>query len=246
MALANGLLIANVSHARQRPKRNAFSYHVYYLSFALSQMSQLANRFLSLNKFGLFSYCEKDHPVDIQKVLKEWDVAQADGEVVLVTMPRVLGHVFNPVSFWFCLDKEGALRAVLSEVRNTFGDSHNYISFHDDRRPIGQDDLLVAQKIFHVSPFMEIKGHYQFRFIYRPEKIGVWIDYYDEEGLLLTTSLVGKRSTLSAGSLLLSFFRYPLVTLKVVGLIHFQAVRLWLHGNKYIPRPAPPSTETSK
>ena len=246
MALENGLLIADVAHARQRPRRNSFCYTVYYLCFALEQTAQLRNRLLSLDRWNLFGYYGKDHPLDIKQVLREWGIPQADGSIVLVTMPRLLGYVFNPVSFWFCLDREGGLRAVVSEVNNTFGDHHCYISFHDDRRVIGEDDILTAQKVFHVSPFMHIKGHYKFRFVYRQDKVGVWIDYYDEEGLMLTTSLVGRRYPLNARSLLLNFFRYPLVTLKVIALIHYQALRLWLKGTRYVPRPAPPSTEITK
>jgi DUF1365 family protein len=157
-----------------------------------------------------------------------------------------MGHVFNPVSFWFCLDKAGALRVVLSEVSNTFGERHCYLSFHEDRRAIVQDDWLRAEKIFHVSPFLDVTGHYLFRFAYREDKIGVWINYHDAEGLMLSTAVVGKRRPLTAANLAWCFIRYPLVTLKVVGLIHFQAVRLWLKRMRYRPKPVPPMTEVSR
>ena len=158
----------------------------------------------------------------------------------------MLGYVFNPVSFWFCLDMQGSLRAVLSEVCNTFGERHCYLSFHDDRRPIGNDDWLRAEKVFHVSPFMDVVGHYMFRFVYREDKIGAWIDYYDAEGLMLNTSVVGKRRPLTAHNLLTCFFRYPLVTLKVIGLIHYEAVRLCLKGIRHRTKPLPSVTEISQ
>lgn len=254
MGISNGLLIANVAHARKRPKHNSFNYGVYYLCFALDEMQQMKNAILSVNKSNLFSFHERDYgaldgkPLDgwIRGILKEWDIPQADGRIILLTLPRVLGYAFNPVSFWFCLDKEGHLRAVLSEVSNTFRDRHSYLSFHDDRRPIGQDDLIRAEKVMHVSPFVDVSGHYMFRFSYKNDKVGVWIDHYDEEGLLITTSVAGKRKPLTPANLLFCFFRYPLVTVKVIGLIHFQALILWLKGIRYRTRPNPPSTEVSR
>lgn len=253
MGLSNALLVADVAHARQRPKKNRFHYRVYYLAFALRDMPKLASRLFSVNRPNLFSFYEKDHgdgqqPVAqwAQSILREWDIPQADGDVVLMVLPRLFGYAFNPVSFWFCLDKEGALRAVISEVKNTFGDRHCYLSFHDDRRPITPDDWLRAEKIFHVSPFITREGYYLFRFFYSEGKIGVWINHHTEEGLLLTTSVVGKRSELTSWALLSCFLRYPMVTFKVIGLIHYQALKLFLKGVRYHRRPEPPTTEVSR
>ena len=255
MAIENGLLIADVAHARQRPKRNAFHYGVYYLSFAVEDLQKLKQVFLlSLNRFNIFSFHERSHgnrdgsPVEqwIRKTLEEWNIPQADGSIVLVTMPRILGYAFNPVSFWFCLDCEGQLRAVVSEVNNTFGERHCYISFREDRSPIEQNDLLRSEKIFYVSPFIEVRGHYLFRFVYRPDKIAVWIDYYDADGLMLTTSMIGKRIPLTSGNLLFCFFRYPLVTVKVIALIHYHALKLSLKGIRYLYRSSPPTQEVSR
>ena len=253
MALKNALLIAEVAHARQAPKKNAFRYGLYYLTFALKDKHSLRMPFLSLNGFNLFSFNDKDYgnktemPEEwIRRALAEWSLAEADGDVVLLTLPRVLGYVFNPVSFWFCLDKTGNLRAVVSEVTNTFHDRHCYISFHDDHRAISRDDWLRAEKIFYVSPFMPVEGHYQFRFAYGEDKIGVWINYYQSETLMLTTSLTGKRMELNSYSLIKCFFRYPLLTLKVIGLIHYQAVKLVFKGIRHFTHPAPPSLEISR
>ncbi|MBY0406758.1 MAG: DUF1365 domain-containing protein [Rickettsiales bacterium] len=254
MALERALLITKVSHARQRPKANRFSYSVFYLCFALEDMTKLANRVLSLSGFNLFSFREADYgpkgamPLQawVTQTLAEWGMTKADGRVVLLTLPRLLGYVFNPVSFYFCLDAQGALRAVISEVTNTFGDRHSYISFRDDHAPITQDDILLSHKMMHVSPFADVAGEYRFRFAYREDKIGVWIDHHDEEGLLISTSLTGKRETLTAGKLFKCFFRYPLLTLKVIFLIHYQALKLWLKGVRYRVRPAPPPTEISR
>ena len=255
MGLNNGLLIADVMHKRHHPKVNAFCYKVYYLTFALSQVQALKNAVLSINRFNLFSFYAKDHgkrdgnslEAFIRQTLKDFDITEAEGgEVVLLTLPRVLGHVFNPVSFWFCLDKAGELRAVLSEVSNTFGEHHNYIAFHDDKRIITQDEWIKGEKVFHVSPFMDVEGYYQYRFAYKDNAIGVWIDHYNEHGLMLSTSLTGRRNRLTARTLFKAFSMYPLITLKVIGLIHYQAIKILLKGIKYRKKPHPPLTEISR
>lgn len=252
MALSNGLLVADVAHARLAPKKHSLKYKVYYLCFPLSAMQRLQGKILSLKGWNLFGFFERDHGFGghpnlqwINKLLADWEVPQADGEVVLLTMPRVLGYGFNPVSFWFCLDKDGQPRAVVAEVNNTFGERHCYICFHPDRRPITQQDWLRSEKVFHVSPFLNVRGEYHFRFSYSEEKIGVWIDYYDGGQKILITSLVGKRQELSDASLLKAFFRYPLVTFKVIGLIHYHALRLVMKGIKYNRKPTPPEKETT-
>jgi uncharacterized protein len=265
MALSKNLLIADVMHKRHFPKENGFVYKVYYLCFPLSHLNppplgegrvreKITNKILSLNKFNIFSFYFKDYGKRdgsdiekwIRKTLLDFDIKEADGEVILLTLPRILGYAFNPVSFWFCLDKQGNLRAVLSEVSNTFGEHHNYISFHDDKRIITKDDWIKGEKVFHVSPFMDIDGHYEYRFSYSTDKIGVWINHYNENGLMLSTSVTGKRQELNTKSLLFCFLRYPLVTLKVITLIHYQAIKIIAKGIKYRKKPALPKTEISR
>jgi DUF1365 family protein len=255
MALSNGLLVSDVVHVRHVPKRHAFRYTVYYLCFPLSRMAELeAARPLSVNRTGLFSFYEKDHglgqaaPAEawIRRRMDEWGLTAADGEVVLLTMPRVMGYVFNPVSFWFCLDKAGQLRAVYAEVNNTFGEQHGYWCFHDDQRPITRDDVLTTRKQFHVSPFFEVTGEYRFRFAYGEEKLGVWIDHDAHGQHVLSTALTGKRQPLTTANLLYCFARYPLVTLKVIMLIHYHALRLVMKGIRYRTKPNPPLQEVSR
>ena len=142
MAIKNALYIAKVAHKRLRPKENGFFYTVYYLSFPLRLWKKLSGLgFFSLERFNLFSLKAADYGKGspeswMREQLAEWKITEADGEIVLVTLPRVLGYAFNPVSFWFCLDKAGAPRAVLADVSNTFGEHHAYLLFHDDHRPI--------------------------------------------------------------------------------------------------------------
>lgn len=254
MALTHTILDAQVVHARSRPRRNHFRYRVYYLCVRLCDWDALAQtRFLSLGRFNLFSLHAADYQGDaesperwIRAVLARFGVTEADGEVVLMTMPRVLGYVFNPVSFWFCLDRSGALRAVLADVSNTFGERHAYLLHHEDQRPMREDDWFESDKVFHVSPFLEVKGRYRFRMAYGEQHLGVWIDYDDGDGVVLTTSVIGRRRALTGTALLGNFFRYPLVTAKVITLIHYQALRLFLKGVRYHRKPVPPVTEISR
>jgi len=256
MGIAGGLLVADVAHKRLRPKVNQFCYKVYYFCIALSKLDELGSlKTCKYNKSSLFSINDADHLADglgsmqgyIKNILKEWNLdSVADGEIILLTMPRIFGYVFNPVSFWFCLDKKNNLIAVLAEVNNTFGENHNYICFHDDKSPIKKDDLLESKKLFHVSPFLKVEGKYSFRFVYSDKNIGAWINYSDADGEMLTTSLIGKRTELSDKSLITCFARYPIVTIKVILLIHWQALKLVAKGIKYIPKPSPPKNEVSR
>ena len=230
-------------HARLLPARNSFKYGIYYLALPLSELEQSD---IARDRFSLTSFYGKDHGPRNGDDLLSWaryvlfthGVTAADGEIVLVCMPRILGYVFNPVSFWICYDKNQAIRAVICEVRNTFGENHSYLCAHEDGRPIDPQDLLSAQKIFHVSPFLKREGHYQFRFDITDNKFGVWIDYYDGAGeKILITALCGNFMMLTKSSLRRAFWKHPLVTLKAIYLIHWQAIKLLGRGVKYIPKP---------
>lgn len=233
------IFIAKTMHKRLMPKVNQFVYGLYYLAIPLSKIDNL--KLLS----PLISFKSKDHAARdgenlrgwIDGILQQYDVREID-EVVLVAMPRIFGYVFNPVSFWLCLDKVGKLRAVLAEVNNTFGQTHSYLCTHTNGAEIVPTDIFAGEKLFHVSPFLQREGSYQFRFDYREEKFGVWIDYYNAAGdKMLLTSLAGNFNPLTRRNMLIAFLRYPLVSFKVISLIHYQAVKLVMKGIKYIPKP---------
>ena len=247
MEIMPSIFTAQVMHKRQFPKVNQFTYGIYYLSLPLSQIhDDVLTSMLAINRPGFMSFYERDHGNRTGERLEDWgrDILSDYGlndittDIVLVSMPRVLGYVFNPVSFWLCLDAEKNLRAVLCEVHNTFGEQHSYLCAHPDRRPITGDDWLEAEKVFHVSPFLKREGKYLFRFLLKGEKFGVWIDFYDAEGKQqLLTSLVGHFTPLSRQALWHAFFSHPLVTLKAILLIHWQALKLVSKGIRYIPKP---------
>jgi DUF1365 family protein len=228
---------AKVMHKRLFPKVNSFTYRVYYLAIPLPAipLPSIVQR-LPLDDLGY----RDGRPPDIwaREILQSHGLSEKISHIMLITMPRVFGHVFNPVSFYLCFDSQKHLRTVINEVHNTFGEQHSYVCFHADHRPIEGQDWLEAQKIFHVSPFLERSGIYRFRFHIQEEKLGIWIDYYDRENnKQLLTALTGKLSPLDRQSLTLAFWTSPLVTLKALALIHWQALKLITKSLKYIPKP---------
>lgn len=241
------ICLGHVMHRRLRPAVNAFVYPVFYVQLSLRDLAAATCGIFSVDRPNLLSFRSKDHgPRDgspllpwIESVLAEHGLPH-DGEIVLQTFPRVLGYVFNPVSFWFCHDRGGLLIAVLAEVNNTFGGSHSYL-LHRQGEALRDGEELHAGKCFHVSPFNEVEGTYRFRFQRQRAVQVARIDYDDAEGELLLTALSGKPSPWSASALLKAFVRMPFLTLGVIARIHWQALRLWLkrvpfRGANPIPR----------
>jgi uncharacterized protein len=242
------LLAGHVMHARLFPRINNFRYSIYYIAFPLSARSSLS---IAHNRFAPMAFYDKDHGdgTDLEawarNILDVHDI-QAEGEIVLVCMPRILGYVFNPVSFWLCHDISGALKAVLCEVHNTFGEKHTYICAHADGRAITSSETMQGRKVFHVSPFLERDGSYDFRFDSGGEGFKAWIDYFDAEGKKqLITAVAGNFAEMTKSSCRRVFWQYPLVTFKTIMLIHYQAVKLILKKIKYVPKPSQKDEKTS-
>jgi len=254
MVTAPTIVFGRVAHFRKRPARHAFVYPVFYLRVPLSKIDALAGPIFGVDRFNLFSFMRKDFgPRDgsalepwARKILEDGQVTTADGEIVLQAFPRMLGYVFNPIGIWYCHDREGALRAVICEVANTFGERHNYLLSRVDQDPITPHDRLVARKVFHVSPFCEVAGHYRFRFFENGNANSARIDYYDRDGPLLVTAISGDSQPITTGKLARVFFAYPFMTLFVIGRIHWHAVRLWLKRVPWFTKPAPPFQETTR
>ena len=237
------LINCEVIHQRLSPRKNAFKYDVYYLGIPLSQIENKSiSKTLNFNRFGLHSFYEKDHGCRNGSSLKAWlydifDVYKIEKpkEVFLISMPRILGYVFNPVSFWFCWNSKDELYAVVSEVNNTFGETHSYLTHLDDKDKNGD---YVAKKVFHVSPFLEREGYYDFQFSLSDDSIKIHINLFDSnKEKILLTSLSGKFDDLNPMSLKRAFFRVPFATMKSIFLIHFQAVKLLLKKIKFISKP---------
>ncbi len=256
MEITPHILFGHVMHKRLFPKVNQFKYKIYYLSLPLSKINQgIENKYFKTNRWGLLSFYNKDHgqrdnsaPQEwVQNILHEHDIDKADGEITLITMPRVFGYVFNPVSFWYCYDKNKALRAVICEVNNTFGETHSYICAHEDQSEIKNDDIFIGKKAFHVSPFIERDGYYNFQFINTEHKISVTINLFDaNDRKLLLTNITGELSPLSKNNCKKAFFAYPLITFKSIFLIHWQAMKLLWKRVVYIHKPTQIEPKTTK
>jgi hypothetical protein len=248
------LFFGEVMHSRLRPRRNRFVYRVFFLRVRVDRLDALRGPLFSLDRWNLFSLHRRDHGARDESELEPWirgllaheGLDSADGEIWLQTFPRMLGYVFNPVSFWLCHDRAGALRTVLCEVNNTFGERHNYLLAHPDQRPILPGDRLTARKVFHVSPFCEVEGRYRFQFDLTGETCAVRIDYADAQGPLLATAVRGRSKALTARSLVRAFLGYPWMTLGVIVRIHWQALRLWVKGVPFFSKPPPPIQETTR
>jgi DUF1365 family protein len=243
------LIRGETFHGRKGAVSNSFRYTVDYV--LLDPDRSVGPRLFSRNRANLTALHDVDHggaPGQGQGTAWVRDVLQAHaidaGVIHLLAQPRVLGHVFNPVSFWLCYDHKGNLRAVIAEVSNTFGDRHSYLCDHADGAPITRQDTLQAQKIFHVSPFQPVAGQYRFRFDIRQDRIGIWIDYSTDSGGIFT-NLIGPRVPLTNGAILRACLRRPFGSRRVLTLIFWQALKLRLKGVSYRPRPAPPTKDVT-
>lgn len=239
-------------HGRKGAVENGFRYTIDYVLLDAEAPIRAPSLF-SRNRAGLVSLWDRDHggaPGEgrgaawVREVLAERGVGGV-ARIELLAQPRVLGHVFNPVSFWLCRNDRDALIAVIAEVTNTYGDRHSYLCHHDDLSPIRPTDHLRSQKVFHVSPFQPVEGAYTFRFDIGEERIGIWIDYDRPDGGLLAT-LTGARAPLRNGAILKAMWRRPLGARRVLALIHWQALKLWWKGASFRARPTPPENDLSR
>jgi len=236
------LFKAKIYHKRFLPNVNEFSYSGFYIKISLENLKELNSLLFSVNKFNLFSFYEKDHgyrngsslEVWAKDILNKVGLNNFEGRLVLHTVPRVLGYVFNPVCFWYCYDKN-RLIAIICEVNNTFGETHNYVIKKNDNW-----HNRTLPKEFHVSPFYDIEGKYKFDF---SKNNNVSIKYFVDNKLQLSTGVKGKEIPWNDINLLKIFFRYPFYTLLIITLIHYQAVKLLFKKNKFYSKPEKSSNE---
>ncbi len=202
----------------------------------LDELKNIASRipFFSRNRWNVYSFHERDHlnlglptlKENIEAYIHEQNAQlPAVQRIVLVTLPRVFGYIFNPVSFYFCHDKEENLICSIVEVGNTFREKKLY--FLENKDGNGAFHLLT-QKMFYVSPFMDLDLKFDFHLASPGERLDIRIDDLDATGLMLTSHLGGIQKPLTMKSLLWMSCKYPLVTLKVIFLIYWQALKIWM------------------
>jgi len=238
-----------VFHKRYVPKPHTLRYRVFNILIDLDELDSVHrhNRFFSVNRFNLISFHESDHgdpetassePLKIRifDLLKSNDIdTRQITKIELLTYPRILGFVFNPLTIIYCKSNSGELLTIIYEVRNTFGERHNYIYNPDEMHDIGKPHQ--AEKCFHVSPFFDRSGSYSFRLKEPGEKVAANIDYSADGEKRLTANFAGARRELNNRSTLSLFFKLPFMTLKVVGGILFEALKLWAKGLKVFSHP---------
>jgi len=241
-------------HQRLFPVRYRFRYQGFSLLVDIDQLERLQQslRWFSLNRFNLFSLHTRDHGHRdgspwrpwIEARLAEQDIDLAGGRIRLLAVPRVLGYSFNPLSIWYCEDHDGLHRAVLLEVRNTFGEHHHYL-LHANGAPLSWPLRASKPKIFHVSPFIGMAARYDF-FLHPPgATLRIAIREYQDDALMLIASQTGHARPCTNASLLKLFLMQPWVALKTIILIHWQALWIWARGATYQPKPKPPTREVS-
>jgi uncharacterized protein len=244
---AAALYFGDVMHARLKPMGHRFSYRVMSLLIDLDRLGEAdrQSRLFGVNRAALYSFSEADHGMRDGSSLRAYVQCCADGHgidlaggrVLLLCYPRLLGYTFNPLSAYFCYRADGELALLIYEVRNTFGDIHAYVL---PVKPGQISDAGVRQhqeKLFYVSPFIEMAMRYHFRVSPPGHTVKLRILETDREGPLLAATFNGRRRALTTAALLHSFVALPLVTFKIVAAIHWEALRLWLKGARLVARP---------
>jgi DUF1365 family protein len=246
-----------VRHTRLKPRHHAFVYPTYFLMLPLRQLQREgAKAELAVNRSGALSFFDVDHgdgraPAQggalawFTELLQQEGVNDADGEIWLQTFPRVWGYTFKPVSFWYAHRADGSLAAIMAEVHNTFGERHCYLL---DAPRYGQ--TLTARKVFHVSPFCAIEGHYRFRFMRAQhqgqERVVARVEHDDDAGPLIETSWSGVLQPATAAAMRQALWRFPLMTFGVVARIHWHALQLWLKRVPFWHKPPLPEKSVTR
>lgn len=244
----------DVMHARMKPKAHRFAYKVFCLLIDLDRLDSADRRakLFSVGRFNLLSFRESDHGAEakgaprghlrayVGDLLAPAGIDASGGRVLLLCYPRLLGFAFNPISVYFVYDRSEACVALIYEVRNTFGEMHTYVC------PIEAGQMSEAgirqerDKRFYVSPFMAQQMRYHFRVLPPGERVNVRILEKDPEGPILAATFAGKRHSLTSAAVVKACLMMPLMTLKVVAGIHWEAVKLWFKGVEFYNRPARP------
>jgi hypothetical protein len=239
----SSVYLGEVMHQRQDKHAYRFVYRVFSLLLDVDELPGLSRRlrFFSHNRFNLFSLRDRDHGARDGTPLREWAVRELlargidleGGSIRLLCFPRVLGYVFNPLSIWYCEHRDGSLRAVICEVRNTFGEMHHYFLCRGDGAPMDWRAEHRASKVFHVSPFLSQDMEYHFRFLAPDARIGVYIDEYQGDALVFKACISARSVPLTDDRLIGMFCGMPLLPFKVMAAIHWQALKLWWRGAKF-------------
>ena len=230
-----------VNHTRFKPVKHFLNYKTFSLFIDLDEIEQLDKSIsiFSHNKFNIFSFYNKDHGDRDGNCLKKWVISNLQkykiegniSKIKILCYPRIFGYVFNPLSIFYCYEND-KLKSIFYEVKNTFNEQHTYIFKIKD----GEEIKQKCKKKFYVSPFMDMETFYNFKLIDPNQRLSVMIKQTDAEGTVLTATQTGYKKEFNFKQLLINFFRYPFMTLKIISSIHFEALLLWKKGAIYRKR----------
>ncbi len=230
-----------VTHQRFKPIKHSLKYKTFSLLIDLDELKILDKKIsiFSLNKFNIFSFYTKDHGERDGSSIKEWvlknikkfNISKNITKITLLCYPRIFGYVFNPLSIFYCYENND-LRSIFYEVKNTFNEQHTYIFKIKNNENIQQK----CKKKFYVSPFMDMETYYNFKLLNPEKKLSVFIKQSDKKETILTATQTGDRKEFSVKQLMINFFKYPLMTIKIIGSIHYEALLLWKKGAIYRKR----------
>ena len=233
--MRSGLYTGTVMHARTTPAENVFSYGVCFFVLDLDEVPALDRqlRLFGWNRPNLVTLRDADH-IDVRAYLADHGI-EAD-RILLLTNLRVLGYVFNPVSFYYCY-RDGGLACIVAEVSNTFGERLPYLLSPDNQVPDERRFSYEHDKRLHVSPFFSLEQGYRWWFTEPGDEVHVRIDLSEDGGRPFHATLHGRRQELTNASLARALVRYPLMPQRVISLIHLQAVKLWLKRVPFFHKP---------
>jgi len=230
-----------VKHHRFKPIKHSLNYKTFSLLIDLDEIENLTKNIsiFSFNKFNVFSFYNIDHGERDGSSVKEWvlknikkfNISNNITKIKLLCYPRIFGYVFNPLSIFYCYENN-RLKAIFYEVKNTFNEQHTYIFKIKNDEKIEQK----CKKKFYVSPFMNMETYYNFKLLSPKEKLSIFIKQTDGEETILTATQTGDRKEFSFKQLLFNFFKYPLMTIKIISSIHYEAFFLWKKGAVYRKR----------
>ena len=245
-----------VMHNRLAPKKHAFNYNVFMFYIDLDEIESLKKNliFFSHNKFNFFSFRDKEHlqlPIDkpdttkstqqhIQEYLKQNGVNNAS-RIMLLTNLNVLGYNFNPVSFYYCFDEKNEPLCCVAEISNTFREMKPF--FLGKKQLSGDNFHLNTTKYFYVSPFIEHDTNFDFNLTIPSEKLNIRIDDYKDGNRFFISTLTGTKKPLNNTNLFWYSLRFPLITLRIIGLIHWNALLLWLKKMRYYKKAERPDLQ---
>jgi DUF1365 family protein len=247
--MGSALYTGHVAH--RRPGKHRLRYKVFMLALDLDELPALDRRLklFAHNRLGLLSLFDRDHAArtgaairpQIEALLQDAGIAWSGGRITLLTMPRLLNYAFNPLSVYFCTRPDGAVAALVHEVSNTFGDRHFYVL--PPRRECDGRIEQACDKEFFVSPFLDSALRYEFAVRPPNQDVSVAMVVRREQEIALTASFAGARRTLTDANILRAWAGNPLMTIKVIAGIHWEALKMWTKGIPYLGR-GRPSSET--